>query len=117
MRHQNERQLFWWRIFANMIVLMAHFLFQSEEEGMTRKSILYTFFALLVVASMVLSGCGGAKTTPVAVANTPGASQVTQPPVSEKKVATLIFTQEFDNLSPLYSSMWFTWTTWQMFDH
>ena len=38
-------------------------------------------------------------------------------PSPEKKVATLIFTQEFDNLSPLYSSMWFVWTTWQMFDH
>jgi peptide/nickel transport system substrate-binding protein len=97
--------------------LLAHF-FQSEEEGMMRKSILYTFFALLVVASMVLSGCGGAKTTtPISVGNTP---QVTQPQptvAAEKKVATLIFTQEFDNLSPLYSSMWFTWTTWQMFNH
>jgi peptide/nickel transport system substrate-binding protein len=68
---------------------------------MAKKSVLYTFFALLVVASMVLSGCGGVKPTPVV----------------EKKVANLIFTQEFDNLAPLYSSMWFTWTTWQMFNH
>ena len=64
---------------------------------MTRKSVMYSVFAILVVASMVMSGCGGGITKP--------------------KVANLIFTQEFDNLAPLYSSMWFVWTTWQMFDH
>ena len=90
---------------------------------MSKKSVLYTFFALLVVASLVLSGCGGGKTTPVVSGNTPQASQQPEPvqasqqPEPEKKVATLIFPQEFDNLAPLYSSMWFVWTTWQMFDH
>ena len=90
---------------------------------MSKKSVLYTFFALLVVASLVLSGCGGGKTTPIVSGNTPQASQQPEPvqasqqPEPEKKVATLIFPQEFDNLAPLYSSMWFVWTTWQMFDH
>ncbi len=75
---------------------------------MSNKSVLYTVFALLVVASLVLSGCGGGATTPV----TPQASQQ---PGLEKKVATLIFTQEFDTLSPLYTDMWFSWTTWQLY--
>jgi peptide/nickel transport system substrate-binding protein len=88
---------------------------------MQKQSVLYTLFATLVVASLVLSGCGGSKITPIVSGGdtpvsgiTPQASQTSAP---EKKVATLIFTQEFDNLAPLYSSMWFVWTTWQMFDH
>ncbi len=83
---------------------------------MLRKSVAYTIFALLVAASMVLSGCGGTPTvvTQISSGDTPAPSPT---PVPEKKVATLIFTQEFDNLAPLYSSMWFVWTTWQMFDH
>jgi len=90
---------------------------------MSKKPVLYTVFALLVVASLVLSGCGGGITTPIVSGNTPQASQQPEPvqasqqPEPEKKVATLIFPQEFDNLAPLYSSMWFVWTTWQMFDH
>ena len=64
---------------------------------MKKKSVLYPVLVILVMASLILSGCGGGKTP--------------------SKVANLIFTQEFDSLSPLYSSMWFTWTTWQMFDH
>jgi peptide/nickel transport system substrate-binding protein len=87
---------------------------------MTKKSIFYASFAILVVASMVLSGCGGSQTTSVSTGDTPVVSgntpQTSNTPVSQKKVATLIYTQEFDYLAPLYSSMWFVWTTWQMFD-
>jgi len=76
---------------------------------------------VLAIAALALSACGGTpkteapKTTPVN-STTPA---VTEPPVSqaEKKVVTLIYTQEFDNLSPLYTSMWFAWTTWQMNNH
>ncbi|HEX7619851.1 MAG TPA: peptide ABC transporter substrate-binding protein [Anaerolineales bacterium] len=87
---------------------------------MQKQSVLYTLFAILVVASLVLSGCGGRPTTQVANGDTPvsgNTPQASQTAIPEKKVATLIFTQEFDNLAPLYSSMWFVWTTWQMFDH
>src|SRR5512137_1622112 len=88
---------------------------------MLRKPVLYTLLAVLVVASLFLSSCGGAKTTPAvgtqppAVPTQPPAA--TNPPAAAKKVATLIYTQEFDSLSPLYSSMWFAWTTWQMYEH
>ncbi len=80
---------------------------------MQKRSGLYILFATLMVGSLLLSGCGGNIATTVA----PGNTQVPATTVPEKKVATLIFTQEFDNLAPLYSSMWFVWTTWQMFDH
>jgi peptide/nickel transport system substrate-binding protein len=58
----------------------------------------------IVVFSLVLSACGG----------TPATTAATETPKAEPKVATLIYTQEFDNLAPLYTSMWFVWTTWQM---
>lgn len=37
-------------------------------------------------------------------------------PPSTPKVATFIFTQEFDNLSPLYTNMWFTAITYQIWN-
>jgi peptide/nickel transport system substrate-binding protein len=91
---------------------------------MIKKSVSYTLFAIFMAASLVLSGCAGKVATQVAGGDTPPMPPTTFPAtnvpattVPEKKVATLIFTQEFDNLSPLYSDMWFVWTTWQMFDH
>jgi peptide/nickel transport system substrate-binding protein len=37
-------------------------------------------------------------------------------PPSTPKVATFIFTQEFDNLSPLYTNMWFSAITFQIWN-
>jgi peptide/nickel transport system substrate-binding protein len=89
------------------------------------KSKLAILAALLVAISLILSACGGGQETPEAPAPAePGAQEpaATEPPApaapeAERKVATLIYTQEFDNLSPLYTSMWFVWTTWQMNNH
>ncbi len=59
-------------------------------------------FPLLIVAALVLSACGGA-----------GGSANAEP-----KVATLIFTQEPDTMSPLYTNMYFStilhqvWNVW-----
>ncbi len=61
-----------------------------------RKSFVVVL-ALLVAASLVLTSCGGGK--------------------APAKVVTITYPQEFDSLSPLYTSMWFSWTTWQMFEH
>jgi peptide/nickel transport system substrate-binding protein len=100
-------------------MILAHF--QTKEEGMSRRSILNAVLASMIIGSLVLSGCGGTQNTPEKAGNTPitpiDTQIAVQPTLVEKKVATLIFTQEFDNLAPLYSSMWFVWTTWQMFDH
>ncbi|OGO25868.1 MAG: hypothetical protein A2W33_08455 [Chloroflexi bacterium RBG_16_52_11] len=62
------------------------------------RRMLYLVISVLILTSLVLSACGGA------------APATEAPP----KVATLIYTQEFDNLAPLYTSMWFVWTTWQL---
>lgn len=68
------------------------------------KNVLYTVFALVLAAGLILTACGGKKTT-------------TASPEPARKVATFIYTQEFDNLSPLYTDMWFSWTTWQLYLH
>ena len=78
------------------------------------KPKLYIIFSLLVLASLFLAACGGAVATEVPQEG--GAEQPTQPPAeeaateapaAERKVATLIWTQEFDTLNPLYTGMWF----------
>ncbi|MBI5352484.1 MAG: peptide ABC transporter substrate-binding protein [Chloroflexi bacterium] len=52
---------------------------------------------VMVIAMLILSACGGGNAT-------------------DKKVATFIFTQEFDNLNPLYTNQWFTAITYQMWN-
>lgn len=82
---------------------------------MSKSKILLTWVSLLVMASMILAACGGAATQPPAAQPTqPPAAQPTQPPAAQptqppaaRKVVTLIWTQEFDTLNPLYTNMWF----------
>lgn len=73
-------------------------------------------FPFLVVLALILTACGG-KTQTAEPTEPTQPAQVTEVPQAEKKVATLIYTQEFDTLSPLYTSMWFSWTTWQIYLH
>ncbi|MEW5868896.1 MAG: peptide ABC transporter substrate-binding protein [Chloroflexota bacterium] len=87
---------------------------------------LRTLLFLLVIASLVLAACGPAATTvpdtPAAPADQPTAApaEPTAAPVeptekpAERKVATFIWTQEFDSLNPLYSNMWFSIVTQQL---
>ena len=58
---------------------------------------------LIIIASLILAAC---TTEPAAEATQAAAPTEAVAPV-EKKVVTLIWTQEFDTLSPLYSNMWF----------
>jgi peptide/nickel transport system substrate-binding protein len=79
------------------------------------KSVLFLMVALM----LVLSACGGgAVATEKPAAGEPAATEApaaaTEAPAAEKKVATFIFTQEFDNLNPLYTNQWFTAITYQM---
>lgn len=39
-----------------------------------------------------------------------------EPAAGERKIATFIWTQEFDTLSPLYTGMWFVTTTYQLWN-
>jgi len=81
---------------------------------MSIKHLPLKLIVLTAVFSLILTACGP-KVYPVASPESLPAE--TQAPPAERKVVTLIYTQEFDNLAPLYTSMWFVWTTWQMFDH
>jgi len=66
---------------------------------MSRKSVLYTGLAVLIVASMLLGGCSGTAQNP-----------------ATKKVATLIFTQEPESLNTMYTNMYFSQILQQAFD-
>ncbi|HLA99671.1 MAG TPA: peptide ABC transporter substrate-binding protein [Anaerolineales bacterium] len=82
---------------------------------------LYFMFSFVVIASMLLVACAGATPTetqapPPAVVETQPPAVETQPPAVEtepppppveRKVITLIWTQEYDTLNPLYTQMWF----------
>ena len=66
---------------------------------MSRKSVLYTGLAVLIVASMLLGGCTSTAQNP-----------------ATKKVATLIFTQEPESLNTMYTNMYFSQILQQAFD-
>jgi len=66
-----------------------------------KKNSLFFLFAILVIASLMLSACGGAQP-----AEAPG----------EKKIVTLIWTQEPDYLNPMYTNMWFSSITQQIWN-
>ena len=96
---------------------MAHFL--TKEEEMIKRSVTYTLFAILVAASMILSGCGGtpAVVTVISSGDTPVVSPTVPPTtVAAKKIATFIWTQDFDSLNPMYSNMWFSAVTQQLWN-
>jgi peptide/nickel transport system substrate-binding protein len=56
---------------------------------------------LLLVTSLILAACGP--------------TEAPAPP-AEKKVATFIWTQEFDNLNPMYTGMWFSTISQQIWN-
>ena len=78
-------------------------------------------FFVLVITALVLTACGGGAATqapveteaPVATEAPATEAPATEPPAAEAKVATFIWTQEFDSLSPLYQGMWFSEITQQ----
>lgn len=72
-----------------------------------------TLMFVLVSFTLILSACGGGQAATEAPA-APAAPQDTAAPTepapetsAERKVVTLIWTQEFDTLNPLYTNMWF----------
>jgi peptide/nickel transport system substrate-binding protein len=97
----------------------------------SRKIQIATF--LLVIASLVLAGCATPtpEAPPVSTEAPPAATEApapaateapameteapapTEAPAAERKVATFIWTQEFDTLNPYYTNMWFSGITQQ----
>lgn len=71
---------------------------------MSQKTLSFSFVVGLVLISMLLASC-----TPPQPAAPPTAT-------SKPKVATFIWTQEFDTLNPLYTNMWFSSITQQIWN-
>lgn len=61
--------------------------------------MLRKFVPIMIVLVLLLSSCGGLS-----------------PAATAPKTATFIFTQEFDNLNPAYSNMWFSIITQQIWN-
>ncbi len=104
------------------------------------------FVILLLIAALVLVACGSTQevsapadeavsstTDEQPVAEEPAAEEpaaeepaaeepaaeepaVEEPAPAERKVATFIFTQEFDTLNPMYSGMWFAFITYDLWN-
>ena len=101
-----------------------------------RKITWPALLALLLAFGLALAACtsGGATTESPAATDEPAVDEpaVDEPAVDEpatdepaaeqpvaegdRKIATFIWTQEFDTLSPLYTAMWFTTTTYQLWN-
>lgn len=97
-----------------------------------RKMILLCTVFLII--SFIFSGCGGQTATESAPAEVEETQEVAAPaeeteaPVeateapaaeetaTEKKVLTVLFTQEFDTLNPLYTNMWFSMVTFDFWN-
>jgi peptide/nickel transport system substrate-binding protein len=84
-----------------------------------KRNWLYSILAVVIVAAVLLAACGPAPTTPPEATQAPVATEApveapTEAPPAERKVATFIWTQEFDTLNPLYTNMWFSSITHQI---
>lgn len=86
----------------------------------SNRSKLYVLLALLMAASLLLAACGTAtEVVPAAEGEQPEGEQAEPGEAEEpagRKVATFIWTQEFDSLNPLYTSMWFSVVTHQLWN-
>lgn len=101
---------------------------------MSRKSNLFKVFCAFIILGFIISACAQATEPPaeqpeveepaeqpVAEATEPPAEEpveATAPPEepAAKKIATFIWTQEFDTLNPYYTDMWFSTVTHQLWN-
>jgi peptide/nickel transport system substrate-binding protein len=94
----------------------VHTLSNNTKEKKSMKNLKSVLF-MMVIAALLLAACGGGSAP---AEGTEAAGEATQAPGAEgaeeggNKTATFIFTQEFDNLNPLYTNQWFTAITYQM---
>jgi hypothetical protein len=97
----------------------------KEENAMSARKV--SLFVILAIA-LVFSACATATPQPEQPAVAPPEEPAAPPeepaappeepaaPPATPKVATFIFTQEFDSLSPLYTNMWFSAITFQIWN-
>ena len=99
-----------------------------------KKSPFLLLLSLLAIFSLLLAGCGGGnepaevseEPAVVEEAEEPAAEEAEEPVTAEevedveepaeRKVATFIWTQEFDTLSPIYTNMWFSTISQQIWN-
>ncbi|MBC7249853.1 MAG: hypothetical protein H5T62_06160 [Anaerolineae bacterium] len=74
-----------------------------------RRTWFYPVLAVVVVTAVLLTSCQPtpAPTSPPATQPPSATPTPTSPPPAERKVITIIFTQEPAVLNPFYSNMWF----------
>lgn len=78
----------------------------------TKRRTLALILSLLIISGLALSSCA----VPAAAPDTqPDAVGETTAP-GGPKIATFIFTQEFDTLNPIYTNMWFSSITGQIWN-
>jgi peptide/nickel transport system substrate-binding protein len=88
------------------------------EEKMIKKILIVM---LMLVAVLALVACGGTPEVSApadeAVSSTTEEQPAAEEPApAERKVATFIWTQEFDTLNPMYSGMWFVFVTYDLWN-
>ena len=88
---------------------------------MKKFRLLSMMVVCLMLVAAVISACAPAATPAPAKPTeapppTTAPAQPTEAPKSDRKVATFIWTQEFDNLSPLYTKLWFSSNTFQLWN-
>jgi peptide/nickel transport system substrate-binding protein len=82
-----------------------------------KRSWVFVILAVLVCSLLLLTACQPKAEVPSTEVS-PAEEAVVAPEAVEHKVATLIFTQEFDTLNPYYTNMWFSaiaqqfWSCW-----
>lgn len=88
--------------------------------------------SVILIISFIFTGCGGQATPETAPAEVAEPEEAAAPaqeeapaeepaepveePAAERKVATIMFTQEFDTLNPLYTNMWFSMVTFELWN-
>jgi peptide/nickel transport system substrate-binding protein len=94
---------------------------ELRRNSMKKRKVLPLLIVIVLILSLALAACQ--QSEPETVPTEPGEvvvpeepeieepeveEPVVEEPAAERKVATFIWTQEFDNLNPIYTNMWFS---------
>ncbi|HET92174.1 MAG TPA: peptide ABC transporter substrate-binding protein [Chloroflexi bacterium] len=84
-----------------------------------KRTWLYTLLAAMIVSALLLTACGGPQPPATQAPAEEPVEEPAEEPAAEsaaRKVATFIWTQEFDTLNPYYTNMWFSAITQQLWN-
>jgi hypothetical protein len=83
--------------------------------AMRRRSTLL-LLSLFLISSLLLVSCVAPATTTAPAASADETANAEPAAEGGGKIATFIFTQEFDTLNPIYTNMWFSSITRQIWN-